>query len=161
MSLQVASTARVLEQVPKGSLRVRRDDHPTSAWFEVWRAVHGAVRDARPDWDMLGRVERPSAYVSAMSGDDVIAVGRVVADNGWAGVFGMATLPRAREKGAARTVLAALADWAGVHEADRMYLQVECDNIPAVRLYDRAGFGEVCGYHYRTDSDRPVNNATQ
>jgi ribosomal protein S18 acetylase RimI-like enzyme len=30
-----------------------------------------------------------------------------------------------------------------------MYLQVECDNIPAFRLYDRAGFGQVCGYHYR------------
>jgi ribosomal protein S18 acetylase RimI-like enzyme len=46
-------------------------------------------------------------------------------------------------------VLAALADWAGAHEAGRMYLQVECDNIPAFRLYDRAGFGQVCGYHYR------------
>jgi ribosomal protein S18 acetylase RimI-like enzyme len=38
----------------------------------------------------------------------------------------------------------------GAHEADRMYLQVECDNIPALRLYERAGFDEVCGYHYRT-----------
>jgi ribosomal protein S18 acetylase RimI-like enzyme len=85
-----------------------------------------------------------------MSGDDVIAVGRVVADNGWAGVFGMATLPQARGKGSARTVLAALADWAGAHKADRMYLQVEWDNILAFRLYDRAGFGEVCSYHYRT-----------
>jgi ribosomal protein S18 acetylase RimI-like enzyme len=81
---------------------------------------------------------------------DVLAVGRVVADNGWAGVFGMAMLPQARGKGAARTVLVALADWAGAHEADRMYLQVECDNIPAFRLYSRAGFGEVCDYHYRT-----------
>jgi ribosomal protein S18 acetylase RimI-like enzyme len=31
-----------------------------------------------------------------------------------------------------------------------MYLQVECDNTPAQRLYERAGFSEVCGYHYRT-----------
>jgi hypothetical protein len=31
-----------------------------------------------------------------------------------------------------------------------MYLQVECDNIPALRLYERTGFDEVCGYHYRT-----------
>ena len=149
MSLQIAPTARVLEQAPTGSLRVRLDDHPTSAWFEVWHAVHGHGGDARFEWDMLGRVERPSAYVSAMSGDDVIAVGRAVADNGWAGVFGMATLPQARGKGAAHTVLAALADWASAHEADRMYLQVECDNIPAFRLYDRTGFGEVCAYHYR------------
>ncbi|WP_370017424.1 GNAT family N-acetyltransferase [Planotetraspora sp. GP83] len=95
-------------------------------------------------------MERPSAYACAMIGEDVLAVGRAVADTGWAGVFGMATLPKARGKGAARGVLAALASWARAHEADRMYLQVERDNIPALRLYERMGFTELCGYHYRT-----------
>jgi len=33
-------------------------------------------------------------YACAMNGDDVVAVGRVVADGGWAGVFGVATLPQ-------------------------------------------------------------------
>jgi N-acetylglutamate synthase len=46
-------------------------------------------------------------------------------------------------------MLAALADRAGTHEADRMYLQVERDNKPALRLYERTGFSETCGYHYR------------
>jgi GNAT superfamily N-acetyltransferase len=150
VSLQVASAARVLAQAPAGALRVRLDDRPTGAWFEVWHAANGHGGDSRSEWDLLGRVERPSAYACAMVGDDVVAVGRAVADTGWAGVFGMATLPEARGKGAARTVLAALADWAGGHEADRMYLQVERDNIPALRLYERTGFGEICGYHYRT-----------
>jgi ribosomal protein S18 acetylase RimI-like enzyme len=98
---------------------------------------------------MLDRVRRPSAYATAMIGDDVVAVGRAVADTGWAGVFGMATLPEARGKGAARNVLAALADWAGTRDAGCMYLQVESDNVPALRLYDRTGFSEICGYHYR------------
>jgi ribosomal protein S18 acetylase RimI-like enzyme len=85
-----------------------------------------------------------------MSGDDIVAVGRAVADAGWAGVFGMATLPQARSRGAGRDVLATLAGWAGAHEADSMYLQVERDNIPALRLYERTGFREMCGFHYRT-----------
>lgn len=150
MSLQVASTARVLDLAPTGSLRVRLDDRPTRAWFEIWQGVHGRGGESRSERDMLGRVERPCAYACAMVGDDVLAVGRAVADTGWAGVFGMATLPEARGKGAARDVLAALADWAGAHEADRMYLQVERDNVPALRLYERMGFSEICGYHYRT-----------
>jgi ribosomal protein S18 acetylase RimI-like enzyme len=149
MSLQMASTARVLERAATGSLRVRLDDRPTRAWFEIWHAVHGHGGDSRSEWDMLGRVERPCVYACAMIGDDVLAVGRAVADTGWAGVFGMATLPEARGQGAARNVLAALADWAGAYEADRMYLQVERDNIPALRLYERMGFSEICGYHYR------------
>ena len=87
-----------------------------------------------------------------MSGSNVVAVGRAVADTGWAGVFGMATLPRARGRGTARSVLAALADWAGGHAAGRMYLQVERDNMPALRLYERTGFSEECGYHYRASA---------
>jgi len=148
-SLQVASTARVLEHVPGGSLRARLDDSPARAWFEVWRAVHGHGGDWRAERGMLGRVERPCAYACSMIGDEVVAVGRAVADTGWAGVFSMATLPQARGNGAARAVLAALAAWAGAHHADHMYLQAERDNIPALRLYERAGFSEICGYHYR------------
>src|SRR6266508_6437028 len=94
MSLQLALTARVLDQAPTGSLRVRLDDRPTRVRFEIWHAVHDHGGDSRSEWDMLDRVERPCAYACAMIGDDVVAVGRAVADTGWAGVFGMATLPR-------------------------------------------------------------------
>nr|WP_218105227.1 GNAT family N-acetyltransferase [Micromonospora rhizosphaerae] len=150
VSLRVASTAQVLGRLPAGALRIDVEERPTPAWFDVWHAVHGHGGDRRSGWDMLERVERPSGYVRAMIRDDVVAVGRVVADTGWAGVFGMATLPEARGKGAARGVLAALAHWVGAHQADHMYLQVERGNSPALRLYEQAGFTEICGYHYRT-----------
>lgn len=157
MSLRTASTARVTEQVRAGPAPVRVDDRATRAWFDVWHAVHG-YGDPRAEWDLLGRVERPCAYASAVVGDDVVAVGRAVADTGWAGVFGMATLPEARGKGAGRAVLAALARWAGAHGADRMYLQVEHANVPACQLYARAGFREVSAYHYRASS-RPLGHS--
>ena len=84
MSLQVAATTQVSEHAPSESVRVRLDDVPTTAWFEVWHAVHGHGGDRRTEWNMLRRVERPSAYASAMIGDSVVAVGRVVADE-WLG----------------------------------------------------------------------------
>lgn len=146
-SLQVASTAEVLEHRQDGAVRVRVEDRPSPAWFEARRAVQGNDGGER---EMLGRVTRPSAYASAMVGNDVVSVGRAVADTGWAGVFSMATLPQARGRGAARAVLAALAEWARSHRADHLYLQMERDNAPALRLYERAGFRELCGYHYRT-----------
>ncbi len=149
ISLQVASTARVREQMPTASLRMRLDDHPTRAWFETWHAVHDAGGDPRADWDMLSRVDRPSAYARAMIDDEVVAVGRGVVDSGWVGVFGMATLRAARGKGGGRDVLVALAEWAAAHDAQRMYLQVAQDNGAALGLYERSGFSELCGYHYR------------
>lgn len=146
MSLQSAPTARVLPtEVP----RVRVEDRPTEAWFDTWAAVHGTGGDPGPEWDLLRRVDRPSAYASVSTAAGIVAVGRAVADTGWAGVFGMATLPAARGRGAARQVLAGLARWAADQGAERMYLQVEPDNGAAWRLYERAGFTELCRYRYR------------
>ncbi|MCT2587667.1 GNAT family N-acetyltransferase [Actinophytocola gossypii] len=155
MSLRVAPTERVAA-LPGANVLV--DDGPTRAWFDVWHAVH----DGAPgEWDLLGRVTRPSGFARLVVGGEVVAVGRAVADAGWAGVFGMATLPGARGHGAGTAVLAALAGWAAARGVGRMYLQVERDNGPASRLYDRAGFRELCGYHYRGAPVTPAGSAAR
>ena len=149
ISIQVASTADVCEHSPADSLRVRTDDCPTQAWFDLWHSVNGHG-DPRPEWEMLHRANLPSVYACAMIDQDAVAVGRAVADSGWIGVFNMATSPGARRKGAARAVLARLAEWSRAHGAERMYLQVESENASALRLYERAGFGELSVFHYRS-----------
>lgn len=158
MSLQTASTVDVQAQARPDGPSIRLHDTSTTEWFEVWYAVHGHGSDPQIEREMLDRVTQPSVYASALDGDEVIAVGRAVADAGWAGVFGMATLPGARGRGAARSILASLADWATAEGADRMYLQVESDNDPALHLYDRTCFTEVCGYHYRIESPSPTSD---
>jgi GNAT superfamily N-acetyltransferase len=149
MSLRVARTAGVRDRVAG---RVVLAGRPERAWFEAWHSLLGDGTEPAAEWDLLARVELPSAYARAMAGDEVVAVGRAVADTGWAGLFGMATIPRARGTGAARTVLAALATWAHTQGADQLYLQVDRDNAPALRLYERAGFTELAAYHYRLSS---------
>lgn len=124
MSLQTASTSQFQAQARPDGPRIRLNEAPGPAWFEVWHAGHGEGSDPHIEWDMLGRVTQPSAYVSVKEGGEVIAVGRAVADTDWTGVFGMATLPEARGKGAAGSILAALADWATAQKTDKMYLQV-------------------------------------
>ncbi|WBB68030.1 GNAT family N-acetyltransferase [Micromonospora sp. WMMD812] len=151
MSLQVAPTARVVAQPPASTVRVRVDDRPTKAWWDAWHAVRREGSDAGPERGMLARVPGDSAYVRAAIGDEVVASGRAVADTGWVGVFGLATIPAARGQGAARGMLAALAGWADARRAAGMYLQVERDNAAALRLYARTGFHELAGYHYRSD----------
>ena len=93
--------------------------------------------------------EHRTAYASVELGDETVAVGRSVAEAGWAGVFGIATRPEARGKGAAGAVLGALADWAAVNDAPRMYLQVEHENEGAMRLYGRVGFRELAPFSFR------------
>lgn len=146
LSLQTASTAEVLSHGRADSPRVTVDGRPSREWFAVWHAIHG--QDG--EWELLGRVERPSAYAAIVVDSEIVAVGRAVADDGWTGLFGMATLPAARGRGAAGAILHALAAWAAEQGTPDIYLQVEAANGPATRLYGRAGFAEICAYHYRS-----------
>ncbi|MFF0724477.1 GNAT family N-acetyltransferase [Streptomyces sp. NPDC004134] len=154
VSLQAAAAADVPGQRAGGPLQVRIEDRPGDAWFGVWHAVRGGGAGAAAR-GLLDRVAGPSAYARVLDGDETVAVGRAVADSGWAGVFAMATLPAARGRGAGARVLGALADWAGAQGAAGLYLQVERDNPAALRLYARAGFRELCIYHYRTAGAKP------
>jgi N-acetylglutamate synthase len=72
-----------------------------------------------------------------------------VRSGSWAGVFALATAPAARRRGVARAVFGALARWTQDGGADRLYLQVEDDNLPARSLYESVGFVRSHGYHYR------------
>ncbi|WP_210506928.1 GNAT family N-acetyltransferase [Naasia sp. SYSU D00057] len=128
--------------------RVRLDTAPTPDWLDTWHAVNGGDRIAEAA--MLARVDLPTAYATALPAGEAVAVGRAVLDDGWAGVFGMATLPGERRTGSARAVLRALADWAAQRGAQGLYLQVEGDNAPARALYARAGFTEAARYSYRS-----------
>jgi GNAT superfamily N-acetyltransferase len=152
MSLRTAPTARVREQLPAGGPGVRLDERPTDAWWDAWHAVHGTGAGPETDRALLGRIDRPCVYATVTIGSEVASVGRALADAGRAGVFAMATLPHARSRGAASRVLGALAGWAAQRDATLLYLQVTRDNEAALRLYERAGFTEVCVYHYRTAS---------
>jgi ribosomal protein S18 acetylase RimI-like enzyme len=150
VSLQTAPMPRLPRRsADPGGLRVDVNDRPGQAWWDVWSAgQHGGI-DLLAVRALLDRVPARSGYASARLGDEVVAVGRTVVDGGWAGVFSMTTLPAARGRGAARAVLGALADWAVAEGAHHLYLQVEHDNLPALRLYARAGFTELSPFHYR------------
>ena len=147
VSLQTATASEVLARAPRGALRVRLEEQPTREWFDVCQDVSGGDPDARRR--LLQRVRENSAYAIVELGSEFVAVGRAVADSGWAGVFNMATRPEARGKGAAGAVLAALADWAAANGVPRMYLQAEHENQTAMALYGRVGFTELVPFSFR------------
>ncbi len=78
-----------------------------------------------------------------------VGSGTVMLEEGWAGVFSMATAAQARGRGIAGALLAALLTWGWERGAQRAYLQVDDDNIRALSLYRRFGFVTAYTYHYR------------
>lgn len=150
LSLMTASAGEVAGR--SRTHRVGLDDAPSPSWLATWHAVNDHGADAAAEEAMLARVGAPSAYATALEGGEVVGVGRAVLDDGWAGLFGMATLPDARRRGVGQRVLAALAGWAAERGAHGLYLQVEGGNAAALRLYTAAGFTPAARYHYRTRS---------
>jgi ribosomal protein S18 acetylase RimI-like enzyme len=149
ISLQTMDVAEPVEARPAPGLDVRVGSGLDPEWLAVLATTGGPRTVVENETRLLNRVGLRSAYVTGFADDEPVAIGRAVADDGWTGVFGMATAPGARRRGAARLVLSAIARWAREQDAPRLYLQVERSNTAACRLYAAAGFTEVATYHYR------------
>ncbi|MGV9597102.1 GNAT family N-acetyltransferase [Streptosporangium sandarakinum] len=119
-------------------------------WLAVFAELDGHSDSEAVGREVISRIAGPAAFLSVSHEGRAAAMGMVVADSGWAGVFCMATRPDLRRRGLAAAVLGAGARWAAERGADRLYLQVEKDNLAARALYERVGFTYSHGYHFRT-----------
>ncbi|KJE22240.1 acetyltransferase (GNAT) family protein [Frankia torreyi] len=132
------------------SVGVTTADVPGDEWLRVAGQVL-ATFDAQRAGTLavLSALRLPTVYVTLTVDGAPVAVGRGVADDRWLGIYSMATLPAARGRGAARRVVAALAQWAGARGATHAYLQVEEVSTVARGLYADLGFRPVYRYSYR------------
>jgi GNAT superfamily N-acetyltransferase len=128
----------------------------SAGWLAVLGATSGPGTDVEHETRLLHRIDRRQAYVTVLLGGEPAGIGRAVADDGWTGVFAMATAPWARRGGVAHLVLSTLAGWAEEHSSPRLYLQVEESNAAARRLYASTGFTPLATYHYRVRVDSPA-----
>jgi ribosomal protein S18 acetylase RimI-like enzyme len=119
-------------------------------WFTTYRRAEERIdREADGRRDILRRIAPPTAFAVMTMEDRPVAVGLGVLDEGYVGVFCMATVPDWRRGGAATRVLHGLALWGRYYRATHMYLQVTEKNEAAQALYRRAGFELLYRYHYR------------
>lgn len=128
-------------------LPARVSASPEPAWSSVYLAegfdpVDGAHR--------VRALSRSPHIVYACVEEDgqSVAAGTAAFSHGWCSIHGMRTLPAQRGRGLAARVLAGLADAATDRALERVFLQVEEGNAPALALYGRAGFTTAWRYHY-------------
>ncbi len=124
---------------------VRVEGRPWRAWLETWWAVDGRYGTGLEEAERI--CTGVPAWYAAVEEDGVpVAVGRGVPQGDTLGVYCMATLPEARRRGLARSVLRALARQAGTASA---YLGVTAGNKGARALYGSEGLAVKGDYHYR------------
>lgn len=97
------------------------------------------------------------AFVSLRDHGELLALGTVVIERGWAGLSNIVVDTEQRGKGAATALIRSLAAWSLSNGAEQLYLQVLKDNAPALALYRRLGFTLLFEYHYRLLDSRDLS----
>lgn len=141
-----AGTPAVAEVPATGEVMVVMDAEPDAAWLDLYR-YRG--QPSPPVARQLLLSAPAQAFTSVRRGGATVAVGRVAASRGWAGITAMQVADAHRRQGLGQVVLAALAGWALGHGAPSLYLQVARENSGARALYASSGFTDHHGYHYR------------
>lgn len=135
--------------VQVADLRGRYAADPTvrlsSSADDVWLANYGRVHDP-----VVARavMEGPDVVGFVAIGSPVVAIGRVVINEGWAGLSAVEVDPDARRQGHARRIVEASLAWAVAQGADKAYLQTVRANTAALALYEPFGFVEHHEYVY-------------
>jgi GNAT superfamily N-acetyltransferase len=119
-------------------------------WFALYchsEAVSGDAAATRRS--ILQRIAPAHGFALLRVDGAPAAVGLGVTEQGWLGIFCMATLPPYRRQGAGSALLRTLAIWAELYGAQQAYLQVMQNNAPAQQLYAKVGFVTAYHYYYR------------
>ena len=130
----------------KGDTAIRLSDTPDATFEAVFTATAGNPEDGRERLEALARIPAPARFARLDIDGVPAAIGASAIGGGYAGIFGMRTVPDHRREGLARRVLRALLAEAKTLGAESAWLQVEADNTPAIALYDDEGF--TPGYRY-------------
>lgn len=112
--------------------------------------LHGLdAQKSKAEQERYLRSATVGVYVAQYDGDVPIACGSVAMDGALAGIFGMITAESHRGQGIATRLISELLSRAREAGALTAYLQVEADNIPARRAYEKFGFEDCYAYWYR------------
>lgn len=120
---------------------------PDAEWMAMFLGpgldpVDGASRSRA-----LGRAAH-TRFASVREGGQTVACGAAGFGQGWLSVHGMRTAATHRGQGLAGRVLLTMAQEASRRGIQRVFLQVDASNAPALALYRRAGFATAWPYAY-------------
>ena len=120
---------------------------------EGWAADNARLHGENPARsEVINRILKglvvESAFVRLRRDGETVALGRGALDQGWIAPYEIIVDERYRQQGLGKSLMLAILQWGKDQGARNAYLQVMCDNAPAIRLYTSMGFSEQYRYWY-------------
>ncbi|NHI90274.1 MAG: GNAT family N-acetyltransferase [Candidatus Thorarchaeota archaeon] len=132
------------------ALDVLVSNNISDGWMSVYSESSGYdISTMETRKELLKRTTYTKGYALARIGRELAGVGFGVVEGKWLGLFNIAVHPSMRGRGVAIAINTALAKWAHNLGARSAYLQVETENLPALKLYEKLGFQYAYAYWYR------------
>lgn len=145
--VQVGSAQRMRQVAARDAALADIDSAPDDAWAALFLGEGFDPVDGAHRVRTLSRAQG-TLYASVREGGRTVAAGAIAFSHGWASVHGMRTDQAQRGRGLAGRVLAGMAQAALARGFERVFLQVDATNPPALALYRRAGFETQWKYSY-------------
>jgi N-acetylglutamate synthase len=98
---------------------------------------------------ILANITNQACYILIEKKGQAIATGLGVMERGYVGLFDIFTHEEHRQQGYGKAVVNAILNWGKQSGAHTSYLQVMCNNPPALNLYEKIGYKEQYTYWYR------------
>lgn len=137
---------RGLTDVPIAKPGVELARAPTPAWINgISVRQQGSKRSPEHLLAIVGRITLPAAFAS-LTGER--GFGLCVVDDELAELGSIMIDAEHRRRGLGEVLVSSMLAFAAGQGAKTAFLQVDCDNGSAVRLYQRLGFAPL--YHYNT-----------
>ena len=122
----------------------------TETWHEAFARMNNVYSTRRPAHEnILHTILPDKCFASINVYDHIIGCGLGVLQTGYLGIFDIVIDPDHRGQGHGSRLMEALLAWGRESGATTSYLQVMCNNKPALQLYEKLGFEEKYQYWYR------------
>ena len=149
-SVQTLDLGKGKHEIPS-DVDLASDD--TEAWHEAFARMNNVSPDRRATHEnILHAILPDKCYASISVEGHIIGCGLGVLQAGYLGIFDVVIDPDHRGQGYGTRLMDALLVWGVQQGANAAYLQVMCDNEPALGLYEKLGFQEKYQYWYRIKS---------
>ncbi len=122
----------------------------TDSWVDAYCRLNNVNRQHVPTMTrLLGNIVPARCFLALHHAGETAAAGLAVAERGYVGLFDIVTAEPFRRQGLGTELILHLLQWGKANGARQAYLQVMCNNPPALHLYAKLGFQEVYQYWYR------------
>lgn len=103
---------------------------------------------------IIAHISLPKTMLVLELAGKAVASALIVQDGRWSGLLDIATRPDCQRQGFGRKLVQACLQLSHQQGSEKVWLQVEKNNIAALNLYEQLGFDRAYQYHYRISKDK-------